>query len=121
MKRSQIGTALLLVVAFAAGLAAQDKKQNKEDASTRVVQGSVVDAGDQAAVGAVVLLKDMRTLQVRSFIAQENGAYHFSGLKVDNDYELKADHNGATSGWKKLSVFDSRKEPIINLKLDKKQ
>ncbi len=61
----------------------------------------------------------MRTLQIRSFISQENGGYHFSELKLDNDYQLKADFSGASSGWKTLSVFDTRKEPVMNLKLDK--
>ncbi len=61
----------------------------------------------------------MRTLQVRSFYTQKNGGYHFSGLKLDNDYELEATFNDLSSGWKRLTVFDTRKEPIINLKLEK--
>jgi len=36
------------------------------------------------------------------------------------DYELKADFQGASSGTKTLSAFDSRKEAVINLKLNKK-
>src|SRR5467141_1533817 len=84
---------LALLSMCAAALPAQESKKNKEDATTRVVQGVVVDADDKPVTGAVVLLKDMRTLQVRSFIAQDGGAYHFSGLKTDNDYELKADSN----------------------------
>lgn len=119
MKRVRMLLALALATVCAMGVLAQDKKK-KEDTTTRVVQGNVVDSADKPVVGAVVLLKDMRTLQVRSFIAQDNGAYHFSGLKVDNDYQLKADSKGMTSGWKTLSVFDTRKDPVINLKLDKK-
>src|SRR6266404_2076096 len=118
MKRARVAMSLALVMVCATGLLAQ--KKNKEDALTRVVQGNVVDPDDKPVVGAVVLLKDMRTLQVRSFITQADGAYHFSGLKVDNDYELKADANGMTSGWKKLSVFDTRTVPVVNLKLEKK-
>ena len=115
--------AMTVVVFGAIGLFAQsaeDKKQKREEASQRSVQGTVVDASDQPAVGAVVQLKDMRTLQVRSFIAQDAGMYHFTALKNDNDYELKADFNGMTSGWRRLSVFDSRKIVVINLKTDKK-
>jgi carboxypeptidase family protein len=95
------------------------KKEQREEAALRSVQGTVTAADDSPASGAVVQLKDMRTLQIRSFIAQD-GAYHFTGLKIDNDYQLKADFNGMTSGWKTLSVFDTRKVAIINLKLDKK-
>jgi hypothetical protein len=110
--------AVLAICAF--GLLAQDKK-NKGDATTRNVQGTVSDAEGKFISGAVVQLKDTHNMQVRSFISQDAGAYHFSGLKVDYDYELKADYNGMTSGWKRLTVFDSRSEPVINLKLDKKQ
>ena len=96
------------------------KKEQREEAALRSVQGMVTAADDSPAAGAVVQLKDMRTLQIRSFIAQEAGEYHFTGLKIDNDYQLKADFNGMTSGWRTLSVFDTRKVAIINLKLDKK-
>jgi hypothetical protein len=68
----------------------------------------------------VVQLKDTRTLQVRSFITQENGEYRFSGLRADTDYEVKADYNGMSSDNKRLSNFDSRKIATVNLKLNKK-
>jgi hypothetical protein len=98
------------------------QKKDKQDSNTRGLQGTVTDPDDKPVSGAVVQLKDMRTLQVRSFISQEDGSYHFSGLKMDNDYQVKADqpdHN-RTSGWKTLSVFNSQKEPVMNLKLEKK-
>jgi hypothetical protein len=99
----------------------ETKAEKKQAASERVVTGTVRDADGTAINGAVVQLKDVRSTQVRSFITQTNGAYHFTGLKVDNDYELEARYNGMTSGWKTLSVFDTRKEPVINLKLDKQE
>jgi hypothetical protein len=110
--------AAIALMVFAATASAQKKK--KEDAGTRTVQGMVVDADDKAVPGAVVQLKDMRSLQVRSFIAQDDGAYHFSGIKSDVDYQLKAMSQGSESAWKTLSVFDDRKTAIINLKLEKK-
>jgi hypothetical protein len=108
-----------LLLAAAMVSAQETKKEKREAASERMVQGIVNDAQDKFVNGAVVQLKDQRSQQVRSFITQQEGKYHFSGLKVDNDYLLKADFSGMTSGWKTLSVFDTRKEPIINLKLDK--
>jgi Carboxypeptidase regulatory-like domain len=107
-----------LVLALAAVAPAQ--KKDKQDANTRSLQGTVMDSAEKPVVGAVVQLKDVRTLQIRSFISQDDGAYHFSGLKSDNDYQVKADYNDQSSGWKTLSVFDSRKSPIMNLKLEKK-
>jgi hypothetical protein len=118
---SRLILSLTVAVACATLLFAQDIKKKKGEATTRVVQGTVNDSDEKAVTGAVVQLKDMRTLQVRSFITQEKGSYHFSELKVDNDYQLKADYSGMTSGWKTLSVFDTRPTPIMNLKLDKKQ
>jgi hypothetical protein len=84
------------------------------------VQGSVTDAEENAVNGAVVQLKNNKTLQIRSFITQKDGAYYFHGLSPDVDYELKAEYQGAASGSKTLSTFDSRKEAVINLKLNKK-
>ena len=57
---------------------------------------------------------------MRSVITQEKGEYHFAGLSVNIDYELRAEYKGASSATKNLSVFDSRKKANVNLKLDKK-
>jgi hypothetical protein len=119
--RSRSILAIVLSVICATTLLGQDVKKKKGQAATRVVQGTVYDEADKPVTGAVVQLKDMRTLQVRSFISQDEGAYHFSELKVDIDYQVKADFSGTTSGWKTLSIFDTRNTPVINLKLDKKQ
>jgi hypothetical protein len=68
--------------------------------------------------GAVVQLKNTKTLQIRSFITKDDGTYHFYDLSPDIDYELKADYQGASSSTKKLSSFDSRTQTILNLKLN---
>jgi hypothetical protein len=99
------------------GLAQEKKKSNDH---TRSVQGVVTSADEKPVSGAVVQLKNTKTLQIRSFITQENGSYYFHELSSDVDYELKADFRGAASATKSLSSFDSRKEAILNLKLDKK-
>jgi len=111
--------AAVLALACAATLPAQNKKE-KDDPTVRNLQGQVVDSDDKPAVGAVVQLKDTRTLQVRSFITQANGDYHFSGLRADTDYEIKADFNGMSSDNRRLSTFDNRKTATVNLKLNKK-
>jgi len=104
---------LLLLVCAPAGFA-------QKESATRSVQGSVSNPDDSAAVGAVVQLKNMKTLQIRSFITLQDGTYRFFELSPDVDYELKADFQGASSGPKTLSSFDSRKKAVINLKLNKK-
>ena len=111
---------LAICIAFCLGALAQDDKQSKkEEATLRSVQGTVLDADDKPVVGAIVQLKDDRTLQMRSYITKANGEYHFSSLKVDDDYEVEARNKTFTSGPKKISIFDSRKIVIQNLKADK--
>ena len=111
--------AAVLALACAATLPGQNKKE-KDDPTVRNLQGQVVDPEDKPAAGAVVQLKDTRTLQVRSFITQANGEYRFSGLRADTDYEVKADFNGMSSDNRRLSNFDNRKIATVNLKLNKK-
>ena len=92
-----------------------------ENANIRTVQGVVNNAQGEAVNGAVVQLKNTKTLQIRSFITRDNGSYYFHGLSTDVDYELRADHQGASSGAKTLSSFDSRKTAVMNLKLQAKK
>jgi protocatechuate 3,4-dioxygenase beta subunit len=120
MRRISRSVLILAVAAACALPAAGQGKKNKEDTSVRSLQGTVFDADDKPVNGAVVQLKDMRTLQVRSFITQQEGSYRFSGLKTDTDYQVKADYSGMSSETRTLSVFDNRRTPVVNLRLEKK-
>jgi len=104
---------------LSAGTVQADKKD--ENANIRSVQGVVNDAQGGAVNGAVVQLKNTKTLQIRSFITRDNGTYYFHGLSKDVDYELRADFDGASSPSKTLSSFDTRKQPVVNLKLEPKK
>jgi len=101
---------------------AQGKPKKGEEA-TRSVQGAVTNADESPAVGAVVQLENTKTLQIRSYITKEDGIFHFYELGTDVDYKLKAEDKktGASSDTKTLSSFDSRKQAIINLKLNPKK
>jgi protocatechuate 3,4-dioxygenase beta subunit len=105
-----------LVAAFAIAPAPAQDKRNF-DTNTRSVKGSVLERNGKPVPGAVVLLKDSKTLQVRSFVTQDDGAYRFYGLSTNNEYELRAQHKGSSSNSKILSAFDNRKEATIDLKL----
>ena len=87
------------------------------DAGTRSVQGLVLDQSGKAVFGAVVQIEDQKTLQVRSFITQEAGTYHFIGLSTNSDYKLTASKEGATTPSKVLRSLDSRKKAVIDLVL----
>lgn len=119
LKRSA-GAVIAALLTISLGTCFAQKKDKKNDSSTRIVQGTVTGADDAPVNGAVVQLKDTKTLQVRSFYTQQEGNYHFAGLSTNIDYELKAEKDGTSSSTRTLSVFDSRKTAIVNLKLDKK-
>jgi len=106
---------LLLIVGLAS---AQD---SKKESQLRTVKGAVVDKGDTPVQGGVVFLKNLRTNQVRSYIADTDGNFRFSGLDPNVDYEVHAEKDGAKSPTKQVSSFDNRKEIVLTLKLDKKK
>lgn len=89
--------------------------------STRSIVGTVLSDSGTPIPGAHVLLKNGKTLQVRSFIAQEDGKYHFYGLSSDVNYEVRAQANGMTSKTRNVSVFDSHKIVRVNLKVNRKK
>ena len=107
------------VPALAVRARAADKK-DKQERATRSVQGIVTDGAEAPIEGAVVQLKDMKSLQIRSYITKSGGQYQFHGLNPDIDYELRADHKGASSDSRTLSSFDGRKQAVMNLKIDNK-
>ena len=96
-------------------------QRSKKEPPTRSVIGIVTDTMENPLAKAVVQLKNRKTLQVKSFYTDEKGAYRFHGLDPDLDYELKAEFGAAASGPRTLSSFDSRREVVINFKLDVKK
>ena len=99
---------------------AQSKKEKAEEAKVRPIEGVVRDSDDNIVDGAVVQLKNLKSLQVRSFITKEDGRYIFRGLDINIDYELRAEGKGGSAPPKRLLVFDDRRKPVINFKLEPK-
>jgi hypothetical protein len=89
--------------------------------TTRSIEGKVLNQSGASVPGAHVLLKNGKSLQVRSFIAQRDGRYHFYGLSTEVNYEIRAQANGMTSKTKNISVFDSHNVIHLDLKLTKKK
>jgi len=98
----------------------KDKKERQEEENTRAVAGVVRGENDEVVEGAVVQLKDTKTLKIRSYITKADGVYRFFGLSTNSDYELRADYKNLSSPTKTLSIFDSRKQAVINLKVEPK-
>jgi hypothetical protein len=112
----------LVAVALSLGLSAAVAQDAKHEAQLRTVRGVVVDKSSEAAIpSAVVFLKNTRTNAVRSYIADEEGNYRFSGLDPNVDYEIHAEKDGAKSATRTVSSFDNKKEIVFPLKIEKKK
>jgi Carboxypeptidase regulatory-like domain len=92
--------------------AASDKEPQ-----VRSLTGEVMNQQDKPLAGAIVYLKNSKTLSVKTFIAGQDGTYRFNALSPNVDYEVYAEHNGRKSDAKTLSSFDSRRTAYINLKI----
>lgn len=118
MKIQASALACALVLLLSNGLPGQ-RKNSKDDTNTRAVQGIVTDPSGHPLADAVVQLEDTKTLQIRSFITESDGSYHFAGLSTNVEYQLRAKYDGNSSSKKSLDVFNTKKIVTINLKLHK--
>ena len=84
--------AVMLAAACAPGACAQDqdqpqsKAQKKAEAQLRVVHGTVIDKQENPVPSSVVYLKNLKTLAVKTYIADDTASYRFSGLDPNVDY-----------------------------------
>src|ERR1700719_2794387 len=109
----------LTVMVFASVAVAQ--QDPKHESQLRTVHGVVTDKPDTPIASAVVFLKNTRSNAVRSYISDDAGNYRFSGLDPNADYEIHAEKDGAMSPTRSVSSFDSKKDLVLNLKIDKKK
>ena len=120
MSARKYAFALLVLALLFSGVCAS-AQDAKHESQLRTVRGVVLDKAESPVASAVVFLKNTRTNAVRSYIADESGNFRFSGLDPNADYELHAEKDDAKSQTRTVSSFDSRKEIVVNLKIDKKK
>jgi len=111
----------ILLLGIAASATSQSSQDKKKEATLRTVHGPVMDAHENPVADSVVYLKNLRTQDVKTHIADESGTYRFSGLDPNVDYEIHAEHGDLASATHSISSFDNRKDIEIVLKLDKKR
>ncbi|MBM3757941.1 MAG: carboxypeptidase regulatory-like domain-containing protein [Acidobacteria bacterium] len=102
-------------------LPGSQKDKKGDDANTRAVTGTIRSADDKLVEGAIVQIKNTKTLQINSFITKADGVYTFQNLSASTDYEIKAESKGMISPVRTLSTFDDRKRAIIHLRLENKK
>jgi len=91
--------------------------QRGSQGEARTLVGHVFNDREQPLHKAIVYIKNTKTLAIKTYISEPDGAYRFSGLAPNIDYEVYAEHEGARSDTKTLSGFDSRKQVDMTLKV----
>ncbi len=109
--------ATLLTVGL--GFYALPANAQKKEPTVRLIQGTVTDKNDKPLSNAVVYLKDEKTLQVKSFLTDEQGRFRFGQLSMSTDYDVWADLGGTHSKTKTISSFNSKPTIDYTLKIDK--
>ena len=117
--RKMIGLVALGALA-ATVLLAQERPKGKES-ELRTVRGTVVDKAESPVETAVVYLKNVHTQDIITHLSDSDGTFRFSGLDLNIDYEIHAERDGVTSATRSISNFDTRKEFVLTLKLDRKK
>jgi hypothetical protein len=122
LKRLYLTGLLVLLCAAStgpfSGLSFAQERGGYESGTSRLLQGQVFNRNDKPVPEAIVYLKNIRTLVVKTYIAGQDGGFRFPALSPNVDYQIFAEHAGKRSGVKTLSAFDSRREARINLKID---
>jgi hypothetical protein len=111
---------IALIGLAAAVVMAQGNPKGKES-QLRTVRGTVVDNMETPSETAVVYLKNTRTQDVITHLSDSDGTFRFSGLDLNVDYDIHAEKDGWTSASRSISNFDTRKEFVLTLKLDRKK
>jgi hypothetical protein len=111
---------LALALVWAFGPLSGASAQSSASPVSRTIEGQVLDRAGHPVPGAIVLLEDLKSLRVRSYIVQEDGKFRFRGLSSDANYELRARFNGFSSSPKTVSVFDASPAIVVNLMLSVK-
>jgi hypothetical protein len=111
---------IVLMAMTATVLFAQGNSARKES-QLRTVRGTVIDKDETPVETAVVYLKNLHTNDIVTHLSAGDGQFRFSGLDLNVDYEIHAEREGWTSSSRAVSNFDTRKEFVLTLKLDRKK
>jgi hypothetical protein len=121
---------VVLAVAVASGYAQQNDPSSKPNvflenkskppkpSSARTISGIVKDESDNPVRGAIVQLKDLKSSKIVDFATKDDGKFAFKELYMDVNYELTAKHDGITSAVKKVSPYDTRRDVVLNFRLE---
>lgn len=122
LRRAVCSGTLALVGVFSLGFAQilcpQPATAQHAASSVRTVTGTVQDKSGKPLDNAVVYIKDTKTLSIKSYLTNNNGAFHFNQLSMGTDYDLWAEMNGKSSKIKTIGMFNSKSTLDFTLKLE---
>ncbi|MGC2619738.1 MAG: carboxypeptidase-like regulatory domain-containing protein, partial [Acidobacteriaceae bacterium] len=78
-------------------------------------QGKVLSPQQAPVGGAIVYLENSRNNDIKSYISDKDGTYHFADISADTDYTIWAAFQGKKSPTRILSSLDSRKKVFLDL------
>ena len=107
-----------LLLPAALPMAAQDEHKGP---ALKTVHGTVLNKNDDPLPEAVVFLKNLQNGSIKTYIADAEAGYRFSGLDPNVDYEIHAEFKGDSSPVKRLSSLDGRKDIHLNLVIPHKK
>ena len=94
-----------------------NRPKREKDSKTRTIQGTVKDGSDNPLADAIVQLKDLKTSKIVDYPTRDDGKYIFSDLPMDVNFELVAKHGSLSPQTKKVSIYDTRKNVVLNFEL----
>jgi hypothetical protein len=78
----------------------------------------VIDSQHHPIPRATVLLKDMKTTKIQTFVCSTDGSYRIPQLSTDRNYEVWAWFQGMRSDALTISAHDSRNVVKAILRVD---
>ena len=81
----------------------------------RTIDGKVTNKAEAILPGSVVFLKDTKSLNIKTYICDDAGHFHFGSLSQNTDYDLWATSNGVKSNTKSISSFDDKNSYFFTL------
>jgi hypothetical protein len=109
------GAALLLLGSLLLPRLSLPARAQSHGPALKTVHGSVLNKDEDPLPEAIVFLKHLQSGTIKTYIADSQGEYHFTGLDPNADYEIHAEYKGDSSPARRLSSLDGRKDIHLNL------
>ncbi|NNM65354.1 MAG: carboxypeptidase regulatory-like domain-containing protein [Burkholderiales bacterium] len=109
-----LAAAVVCVVAVALAGALPARAKQMSNPSLRSLSGRVSDTSHEPIRGAIVELRNSNTLEVVTYLTDDNGRYNFKRLDGNVDYEVWVIFRGKPSATRSISKFDSHMVKVIN-------